>query len=163
MALYLITPLMGWTWPSLLPLVLAVAAGKGYQKLTSTGDDAWLKGRITREIESMRKVSVPVDELVEGLIGEEVGRDERLIFEKDDTRLIFRRDTAGKFFVDILGPKERSARALRDEALAFVGDLVQQFSYNRVLKEMDSRGIQLVQENVDTESGDIILEVKRYR
>ena len=108
----------------------------------------------------MRKVSVPVDELVEGLIGEEIGRDERLVFQNDNTRLIFRRDAEGKFFVDILGPKERTARELRNEALAFVSDLVQQFSYNRVLKEMESRGIQLVQENVDAESGDIILEVK---
>ena len=99
MALYMITPMLGWTWPSLLPIAVAVAAGYGYKKLTDTGENAWLRGRLTTEMENLRRVSVPIDEIVSDVVGEEVGRDQRLIFEKDDYRLIFRRDMRGKFFV----------------------------------------------------------------
>lgn len=163
MVIFTITPMLGWTWPALLPLVIAVAAGKGYEKLTGAGEDAWLRGRLTRELESLRKVSVPVDELLKDLIGEEIGRDEQLVFTKDDVRLIFRRDAHGQFFVDVLGPRERSLVSLRQEGRDFAAALVQQFSYNRVMKEMENRGIQLVQEEVDAQSGDITLEVRRYR
>jgi len=160
--LFLITPTLGWTWPSLLPIAMAIAAGHGYKKLTSNDQSAWLRGRLTKEMENLRRVSVPIDELVEGLIADELGRDERLIFEKDNYRLIFRCDPRGKFFINILGPKAIPASVLRKEALEFTEELVQQFAYNRVVQEMEARGINVVKEKVDAENGDVILEIRRW-
>ena len=47
MALFMITPLLGWSWPSLLPIAIAVASGYGYKKLTGVGEEDWLRGRLT--------------------------------------------------------------------------------------------------------------------
>lgn len=161
--IFVISPLMGWSWPALVPLAMAAAAGLGYKQLTRTDEKGWLRGKLTREMENLRIVSVPVDELLEDVVGEEIGRDERLIFERDDYRLIFRRDPRGKFFVDVLGPKVVSARELREEALAFARELVQEFVYNRVMREMENRGINITEETVDTETGDIILDARRWK
>jgi hypothetical protein len=163
MALYIVVPTLGWTWPSLLPLAIAAAAGYGYKKLTDTDQSAWLRGRLTTEMENRRRVSVPIDELVGDVIGEEVGRDERLLFERDDYRLIFRRDPRGKFFVDVLGPKTAAARDMREEAMAFARDLTQEFVYNRLVQEMETRGLNIVKEHVENESGDIVLDIRKWR
>jgi len=106
---------------------------------------------------------VPIDELIADVVGDELGRDERLIFEKDDFRLIFRRDTRGKFFVDVLGPKTTSASRLRSEAMAFASELAQEFVYNRVVREMEARGLNVVTEKVEEESGDIVLELRKWQ
>lgn len=69
--LFIITPTLGWTWPSLLPIALAIAATHGFKKLTSSDENSWMRGRLTREMEKFRRVSVPVDDLVER-VGESV-------------------------------------------------------------------------------------------
>lgn len=162
MPLFFITPVLGWAWPSLVPLAVTVAAGYGYKRLTDTGEKGWMKGKLTREIENLKLVSVPLDDLIADVVGEEVGRDERLIFEREDSRLIFRRDTRGKFFVDALGPKSKMSKVLRQEALAFARDLAQEFVYNRVQQELAARGLNTVAEEVEQDSGDIVLEVRRW-
>ena len=163
MALYVIAPTLGWSWPSLIPVAIAAAAGYGYKKLTDQDEKAWLRGRLTRELENLRLVSVPIDELVADAIGEEIGRDERLIFKKDDFRLIFRRDVRGKFFVDVLAPRTVYRKKIQAEAQAFARELVQEFVYNRVVSEMEARGINVVGEKVEEESGDIVLQARRWR
>ncbi|HNY28408.1 MAG TPA: hypothetical protein PLA90_03365 [Candidatus Sumerlaeota bacterium] len=161
--IFVISPLIGWTWPSLVPIALAVASGIGYKKLTDPSQNGWLRGELTEKLEQLRLVSVPIDELIADVVGDELGRDERLIFEKDDFRLIFRRDTRGKFFVDVLGPKTTSASRLRSEAMAFASELAQEFVYNRVVREMEARGLNVVTEKVEEESGDIVLELRKWQ
>jgi hypothetical protein len=163
MALFIITPTLGWTWPSLVPIAIAVASGYGYKKLTDTGEHAWLRGRLTREMETLRRVSVPLDEVLADVVGEEVGRDDLLIFERGEIRLIFRRDPRGKFFVEVLGPRQTPAAYLVEEGEKFARELAQEFVYSRVVHEMEARGINVVQERTEEETGDILLEVRRWR
>lgn len=163
MPIFVITPLIGWSLPALTPLILAAGAAYGYKRLTGRGENDWLMGRLTREMETMRKVSLPLDEVVTDVVGEEVGRDERLVFEKDALRLIFRRNARGKFFVDVLGPRNRTERSLQKEARQFADELVRQFVYSRVVTEMEERGLNVVAEQVEEESGDIILDLRRWR
>jgi hypothetical protein len=157
-----VVPLLGWSWPSLLPIAVAAAAGFGYKRLSGMDEKAWLRGRLTKHLEQLRRVSIPLDEVIADVVGEEVGRDERLVFERDELRLIFRRDPRGKFFVDVLGPRSASALLLRREAEAFANSLVKEFVYNRVMREMEARGINVVKETVEAESGDIVLEARRW-
>ena len=159
----ILTPILGWSWPALLPVAVASAAALGYKRLTGTDEKAWLRGALTRKMEALQIVSVPVDEVLADVVGEEVGRDDRLVFEKDDFRLVFRRDARGKFFVDTLGPRGARPSALRREALEFARTLTREFVYNRVLREMEARGIHLVEEHEDAETGDIILEMRHFR
>ncbi len=162
MALYVVVPTLGWSWPTLLPYAVAVAAGYGYQKLTRQDDKGWMRGRLTKELENLRIVSVPIDDLVADVVGEEVGRDERLVFEKEDFRLVFRRDARGKFFVDALGPRTTVRNLLRKEAMNFAQALTQEFVFNRLVTEMEARGLNIIQENVDEETGEIVLEARRW-
>jgi hypothetical protein len=161
--IFVIAPILGWSWPALTPFAIAAAAGLGYKQLTRTDESGWLRGKLTKEMENLRIVSVPVDELIADVVGEEVGRDERLIFERDDSRLIFKRDPRGKFFIDVLGPKDIPAKTLREEAETFAQELVQEFVYNRVMREMEERGINITEETVDDETGDIVLEARRWK
>ncbi len=101
--------------------------------------------------------------MIADVVGDELGRDERLIFEKENLRLVFRRDTRARFFVDVLGPKTTPASRLRDEAMAFASELAQEFVYNRVVREMEARGLNVVNENVEAESGDIVLELRKWQ
>ncbi|NQU43340.1 hypothetical protein HQ520_08640 [bacterium] len=162
-AIFVISPILGWSWPALLPLMLAVASGYGYKRLTTTDESGWLQGRLTAQLENLRRVSVPVNETVEDAVADEIGRDERLVFERGETRLVFRKDERGKFFIDILGPKELSALELRREAEQIVGELVQQFVYNRVARDLEERGLNIVEERVEEETGDIVIETRRSR
>ncbi len=50
--IFVISPLLGWTWPSLVPVALAVASAIGYKKLTDTGQNAWLRGELTAQLET---------------------------------------------------------------------------------------------------------------
>ncbi len=161
--IFVISPILGWSWPALTPFVIAAAAGMGYKQLTRTDEKGWLRGQLTKEMENLKIVSVPVDELIEDVIGDEVGRDERLIFERDDYRLVFKRDPRGKFFIDVLGPKNIPTKMLREEAEAFAQELIQDFVYNRVMREMEERGINITEETVDDETGDIVLEARRWK
>ncbi|MBN1866836.1 hypothetical protein JW916_06055 [Candidatus Sumerlaeota bacterium] len=161
--LFLISPIMGWSWPSLLPIAIAVASGYGYKKLTDPGETGWLRGRLTTVMENQRVVSVPIDEILGEAVSDEVARDERLVFERGEIRLIFRRDARGKFSVDVLGPKATPAMVLRQEAERFSRELVQGFVYNRVVRELEARGINVTNETVDEESGDIVLDLRRWK
>lgn len=161
--LIIVTPMMGWTWPVLLPIAVAAASAYGFRQLTGNDASAWLRGELTRRMENLRRVSVPIDEIIADVVGEEVGRDERIVFERDNLRLIFGRDPRGKFFVDVLGPIEAPTKYLREQGQLFAHDLVQSFVYNRVAKELEARGLNITQETVDEDSGDILLEMRRWR
>lgn len=161
MALFFITPMLGVSWPSLFPLIIAAAAGYGYKQLTDP-EKGWLRGKLTREMEQLRRIQIPVEAIVEEAVGEVVNRDERLVFEKDDYRLIFKRDAKNRFAVEVLGPRDTPAAVLEREARAFVEELTQQFVYHRLTVEMEARGLNVVQEEIDAE-GDIVLDLKRYR
>lgn len=163
MPLIIITPLIGWAWPSLIPLALAAASVYGYRRLTGANEGAWMRGHLTTKMENLRRVTLPLDELMKDVVGEELGRDERLVFEKDEMRLVFRRDARSKFFVEVVGPRETPTSLLRKEAMAFAQELVQQFVYDRVTKEMEARGISVVGEEVKEENGSIEIQARRWR
>jgi hypothetical protein len=163
MFFFVISPLVGWSLPALLPFVVAAAAGCGYKELTRTDSKGLLRSRLTRELENLDIVSIPLEEIVEESVGDEIARDDRIVFEHGKFRLVFRRDARGKFFVDALGPKTTPRTQLIEEAKKFAQEIVQQFVYDRVTRELDVRGIHMVSEEVEEKTGDIVLEMRRYR
>lgn len=160
--IFVITPSVGWAFPLLWPILMSTAGALGYKLFTSAADDAPLRGKLSAEMKKLRTVQLALDEVVTGVVADEVGRDQVLRFVRDDITLVFRRDARGKFFVEVMGPQTRSAEELRKLGTEFASTLVQQFAYHRVVSELAKRGAHVVGERVDAE-GNIELELRRWK
>ncbi len=161
MPIIVITPIIGWSWPALLPIISAAAGYVGFVKFTSTDNSAWLKGKIAKEIESLRTVTIPLDEILTDVVSEEIGREERLDFRKEDIVLTFRKDIHGKFFIEVTGARTKTARELRQIGDEFARELIQLFAHNRIARELDRRGVQVVEETTN-EDGAIVLRIRKW-
>ena len=161
MPTFIITPIIGWSWPALLPIISAAAGYLGFTKFTGDSENDWLRGKITKELEALRTVQIPLGEAALDVVSEEIGRDERLSFKREDIVLTFRKDTRGKFFVEVTGIKTKTSRELREVGVEFMEQLVQLFAHNRIASELDKRGVQVVDESVN-EAGEIILRTRRW-
>lgn len=159
--LYILTPSVGWALPLVWPVVLSMAGALGYQLYTSTADDAPLRGRLNQELNNLRTVAVPLENVVKEMVADEVGREQVLRFTRDDIILVFKRDSRGKFSVEVSGPGTLSHRRLEEIGLEFAGALVQQFACNRIAAEMERRGAHVVSEEI-TDEGDIVLRLRRW-
>jgi hypothetical protein len=156
-----LTPAIGWSWPALTPIVTAAAGLLGFKRLTGRGKKDWLRGKLTADLENLRTVVIPITEIVADVVGEEVGREERLDFEKGDMLVTFRKDVRGIFFVEVTGSRTATRMDLVQRGQEFAATLVQQFAHNKIAQELDRRGVQVVGEEV-RENGDIVLRTRRW-
>lgn len=157
----IITPVLGWSWPALTPIIMAAAGLLGYSKLTGHSAKDWLRGKLNCKIENLRTVQVPIDEFLTDVVAEELGREECLDFAKEDFVLTFRKDVRGKFFVEVTGPRTASRMELQARGAEFARTLIQQFAHHKIARELDRRGVQIVEEEV-TEEGNIVLRTRRW-
>ena len=157
----IITPIIGWSWPALVPIITAAAGYVGFTKLTGDKQSDWLRGKITAEIEALRTVRLPLDEVLTDVVSEELGREERLDFRREDIVLTFRKDIRGKFFVEVTGPRTKTQRELQEVGSVFASQLIQLFAHHRIASELDRRGVQVVEETT-AENGDIVLRVRKW-
>jgi hypothetical protein len=159
--IFALTPTVGWALPLVWPALLSAAGALGYKLFTSTADDAPLRGRLTREINNLQLVSVPLDQVIRDVVAEEVGREQVIRFVRDHITIIFKRDVRGKFSVEIMGPVTMPRVELERAGLEFARTVVQQFAYNKMAQEMERRGASVVGEEV-RENGDIVLRLRRW-
>jgi hypothetical protein len=152
-------PSIGFTFPALLPIVTAVAAAKGYGALTNPKGP--LRGKVTRDLEKWRRVSVPLERHLAAIVSEEVGPEQRLNFAKDDLVLVFRKDATGKFFVEVGGPDSHTAREMREIGEAFALELVKKFAYHRLAEQLTRAGATVFEEQVH-ENGRITLKARKW-
>jgi len=157
----IITPILGWTWVMLSPLVMATAGALGYKALTGDTLNDWLQKELANDLKNLRKVRVPLEEVVADIVAEEMGREERLDFTKNNIVLTFRKDAHGKFFVEVTGPKTLTMPELLNMGDEFARTIVQQFSHHRIARELDMRGVHIVGEEV-AENGDIIIQTRKW-
>ncbi|MCX8037742.1 MAG: DUF1257 domain-containing protein [Candidatus Sumerlaeia bacterium] len=160
-SIFFLTPILGWSWPALTPILVAVAGSLGYKLTTTrlTGKSGLT--RLDRKLINLRMVELQMDDFLKDVVCEELGHDEELHFEKDDLLVTFGHDARGRFFIRVTGPKQRSASELRLAGEEFARTLIQQFACHRVAAELDRRGIQIVEESVDDE-GSIRLRARRW-
>lgn len=148
--------------PLLWPVLMSAAGALGYKLLTSTADDAPLRGRLTAKLKRMRTVQLPLDEVLRGVVAEEVGRDQVLRFVRDDVTLVFKRNARGKFFIEVMASDSHTPRELRALGEEFAKEIIQQFAYNRLLAELERRGAHVVEERVE-QDGSIVLELRQWK
>jgi len=156
-----ITPIVGWSWPALVPIASAVAGYIGFVKLTGRDSKSRLMGRITQQMKNRKVVSVPLYQYIKDVVAEEMDREERLEFKKDNIILIFRKDARGHFYVEVEGPISSTRRELIKIADAFAKNIIQQFAYNKVVKELTLRGVNVVEEEIN-EKGEIIIQTRKW-
>ena len=161
MPLIVIVPVLGWSWIMLSPLIMAAAGAMGYSTLTGKKMKNWLQKELEHDVRNLKKVSVPLDDMLKDVVAEEIGREERLDFEKGDILLSFRKDARGKFFVEVTGPRTATRYELMALGDEFARKIIQQFAHHKVARELDQRGVQIVGEEI-TEDGDIILQTRKW-
>jgi hypothetical protein len=160
MPIVVLLPTIGWAWPALGPIVTTVAAGLGYSKMgTPTGR---LRGRVSQEMDAIRIETVALDSVMADVVSEEVGREERLVFKKDDLTLVFRKDARGKFFVEVAGPSATLGQDLRRRGKEFAQDLVKKFAYHRLAEQLTRAGATIVEEKVE-DNGRVTLSARKWR
>ncbi len=161
MPLIVIAPVLGWSWVMLSPLIMAAAGALGYHRLTGKRPKDWLEKQIARDVKNLKKVQIPLDEVVGEVVAEELGREQRLDFQRDDIVITFRKDVHGKFFVEVTGPRTATKLDLLTKGDEFARTIVQQFAHHRIAKELDRRGVHIVAEETN-EEGDIVLHTRKW-
>ncbi len=160
-AIFFLTPILGWSWPALTPILVAAAGSLGYKMTTTRVTGKRGLTRLDQKLINLRMVELQMDEILKDAVCEELGHDEELHFQKDDILVSFGHDARGRFFIRVTGPKQRSAADLRLAGEEFARTLIQQFACHRVAAELDRRGIQIVEETMDDE-GNIRLRARRW-
>lgn len=157
--IFVVMPTIGWAWPALAPIVGAVAAGLGFEQLSDP--HGIFRGKLTRRMEKIRRETVAMDEVLTEVIADEVQREERLMFKRDDIILIFRKDARGKFFVEVSGPAKASAHDLKIRAEEFARELVRKFAYNRIAEQLLRKNAEIYNEQ-QNKDGRITLSVRQW-
>lgn len=158
--IFTVLPTIGWAWPALAPIVGVVAAGMGFQQLSDP--KGIFRGKLTRRMEKIRRESVAMDEVLTEVIADEVKREERLMFKRDDLILVFRKDGRGKFFVEVSGPSTATALDLKMRAEEFARELVKKFAYHRIQEQLLRKGAEVFHEEL-SDTGRITLDVRQWR
>ncbi|MBN1902014.1 hypothetical protein JW926_11890 [Candidatus Sumerlaeota bacterium] len=161
MPLIVIAPVLGWSFVILTPLIMATAGALGYSALTGKTLNDWLQKELTDNIRNFRKVQLPLQDYITDVVSEEIGREDRLDFKKDNIVLTFRKDALGKFFIEVTGPRKIPTVELQAMGDEFARNIIQQFSHHKIARELDQRGVHIVGEEVN-EEGDIILHTRKW-
>lgn len=159
--IFVITPTLGWSWPVLSPLIIGVAATLGYRHMTAPGADRSRAGVLAKSMAKRRTAVLPLESVLLEPVADEVKREQRLVFEKDGIEAVFRRDVRGKFAVEVSGPENFTLNQLRRAGEEFAFALIQQFAHNRVVQEMERRGMVITGEEVAA-NGDIVIRGRRW-
>lgn len=158
--IFVLTPLVGWTWPALLPVLGATAAALGYKVLTDP-EQKILRGKLTRKLEEIRRVKLPLDSVLTDVISEDLGVEQRLNFRHEDIVLVFRKDARGKFFVEVSGPAKYTGTQLQIRAEDFAREIVRKFAYHKMVEQIERRGATVVEESVEAD-GRIVVRARQW-
>lgn len=142
------------TWPLLVAAAGVAAANFGYQAVMSG-----LEAKTKANANAATRVDVDVpnaDEVAGGL-----GLGAELAFAKDGVTVTFVRDVEGKMSVRVEGHGKSEAE-LSEIGRAMANGLVQQYAYHRIVTEMKSRGMSVVDEEVE-EDGTVRLQVRVFQ
>jgi hypothetical protein len=106
--IWIVTNALGWSFPALVPIVTAAAGLLGYQQIPNLPQSSRLRGRLNPRLANLRMIEIPIDRTE--VISERLGREQELIFQKEDLLLVFRRDERGRFSIRLIGPKKMTQR-----------------------------------------------------
>jgi hypothetical protein len=142
-AVCILAPVVVAAWPAFSSAVVAAAGSMGYV-VADEAVSQFLGATETRRRKSAVDLDIPNSQIVTG----QLGRDQRISVSRDGITVTFSRDERGKAGLCVLGngQSEEELRAAGEELSRRV---VQQYVYQRLTQEMQSRGYIVAEESTD--------------
>jgi hypothetical protein len=140
-AIIVLTPLLIAGWPAITAAVTAAVGSLGFAVLQGAVPDQETATSATRT-----EIDVEDTEILEagGATGEE------LVIERDGVRGVFARDARGalKLCLEGAGMTKTELQKLGEE---LIGRVTQQYAYHRIVSELKSRNMAIVEEEVSAD------------
>jgi hypothetical protein len=132
------TPLVVAAWPAVSTAVVTAAAALGLVAVKEKAANAASLNRensVEFEIENSKIAS------------DNMTREEKLIFSKDDMTVVFRRDIRGKLKICVTGAgrTEEELKAAGDE---IASEVTRQFIYNKVVSELKNADFTILDQEI---------------
>jgi hypothetical protein len=140
-------------WPAFSAAVVAAASSLGYQVMSGVNDE--IEATAASKVTSVQ-LEIARSEVVTG----QLGRDQRIIVARGGVTVTFSRDARGKASLCVTGEGHSKAelKALGEELSQTV---VQQYVYQKLMAEMNSRGFVVVDQETN-EDRSIRLKVRHW-
>ena len=151
----ILTPVVIAAWPAFSAAVAAAATSLGYT-IVEEGIQQRQESKVTQSGERGVQLEIEQSEIVTN----QLGRDQRIKVMRGDVTVTFSRDARGKAAVCVTGPghSDEELRAIGEELSQRV---VQKYVHRRLLDEMQARGFNVVEEEVDANQA-IRLKVRHW-
>jgi hypothetical protein len=133
-----VTTVVAANWPVVVQAVTGVAAAMGFGLLRQDSEI-----EVEQAVESSNRATL---EMPESDVFDEVAKDQELVLVRDDARVRVFRDLDGTLKLCVEGSASKAElRRLGEELM---GRIAQQYAYHRIMEELDSRGIEVVDQQV---------------
>ena len=133
-------------WPAVATAASAVLVAMGFVAVDETvrtiaKEYVNVSGGVKEKVGSGVRTEVELELSNAEEVGASIGREQQLVFVKDDIEVRFSRDVRGRMRVCVTGDSHPKAELV-----------IQQYVYARVVEEMKNRtGMELVEQTVDDE------------
>ena len=94
------------------------------------------------------------------VLSQTLEKEQEVLFVKDDITLGIQVDIRGKCKIRVWGAKTQNQ--LHEIGTQFAQQILQQYVYNKVTKELPQKGFSVVNENTD-DNNSIHLQIRRWR
>lgn len=141
-------------WPAVVTAASTVMLAMGFAAINNEMQVQQELGVITE----LNKVELKLSNSEE--VGQSVGRDQSLEFERDGLKVKFTRDVRGRLTVCVEGDLPKAE--LEELGYEYAGKVIQQFAYDRIIASMGQKsGVSLVEQSVD-EDETIRIKLRSY-
>jgi hypothetical protein len=140
-AIVVITPLIIAGWPAITAAVTAAVGSLGFSVAQGLAPTA-------QRIETTTRCEVDVED--SEILESSAGSGEELVVVKDGIRAVFSRDARGAHKLSLEG-KNLTTAELKQLGDELVGRVTQQYAYHRIVTELKSRNMAIVEEEVQAD------------
>lgn len=154
---FVVLPMMIGAWPLITAAVAAGSSGLGYKVVSELEQEALALSAQPRAQEESVSLVMERSEVM----GDAMLRGESITVERDGVRATFRRDGRGQCTVHLTGAGH-SHEQLETAGMELMDRVRQQYAYARVMDELEQRGFDVVQEQVEADQS-IRVSVRRWR
>jgi hypothetical protein len=153
---FVVVPVVAGSWPLISAAIVAAGAAMGYRALQRAEADRAADlaagpaaaGAVTLQMEDSQ------------IVADTLARGESYTLRRGDITAVFRRDGRGACSVHMSGAG-RSRAALESAGQELMDRVRQQFAYARVMAELEERGFDVVQQEVEADQS-IRIRVRRW-
>jgi Protein of unknown function (DUF1257) len=154
---FVIVPVVAGGWPMISTAILAASAALGYRAVQSL-EERVAMGVATDVTERAATVQLVMED--SQVVADTLARGESFTVEREGLRATFHRDGRGRCTVHVSGPGRTNAE-LEAAGRELMDRVRQQFAYAKVMAELEERGFDIVQEQVEADQS-IRICVRRW-